>query len=255
MSIPMTFIVYPLPLDSWEIFRPDVERFCETFQKFPPGADCTLAAMCCSRWPTGEEMEIFRQLPVKVEFFRYDGKGYDIGAHQHFAFQAGNAFCVNVSTRVYFHREGWLKKMLESRDYFGPGLFGTAVSREVGYKVSFDRLRIHFRTHCYGIEASELRDYPLLINTRERGFMLEHGACDNPEGTFLEWCSRRPQNAIACVFWDGAWRPNEWFDRPNQFRMGDQSNLLVFDKHTLIFEKETKEEREFLTNNTYNNHP
>ncbi len=251
----MTSIVYPLPLDNWELFEPDVMRFCETFRTFPPQADCRLIVMCCSRYPNHEEKRLFANLGVRVQFHRYDGAGYDIGAHQHFAHEAGNDFCVNISTRVYFHREGWLKKIMEARDYFGPGLFGTAASREVGHKVSRDRLRIHFRTHCYGIEASELREYPLLVNTRERGWMLEHGAFDHAEGTFLEWCQRRPQNAIACVFWDGAWRPEEWFDRPNQFRMGDQSNLLVFDRHTLLFESHDDGMKAFLTNNTYHNHP
>lgn len=247
----MIYIVYPLPLDSWELFKPDVERFCETFWKYPPGTDCTLAVVCCSRWPTEEEKLLFSSLTAKVEYFRYDGKGCDIGAHQHFAFQAGNAFCVNLSTRVYFHREGWLKKLLEARDYFGPGLFGTAVSREYGVGVTRDRERVHFRTHCYGIEASEMREYPNLINSKDASFMFESGAYNNPLGTFAEWCSARPQNAIACVFWDGAWRPNEWFDRPNQFRMGTQENLLIFDRHTLIFDKATPEEREAFTNRTY----
>lgn len=248
----MTVIVYPLPLDNWELFRPDAKRFCDTFRQFPPGADCRLAVMCNSRWPTDEEKEMFKDMGCEIEYLRYDGNGYDIGAHQFFAHQAGDVFCVNVSTRVYFHREGWLKKIMEARDYFGHGLFGTAASREYGVGVVRDRERVHFRTHCYGIEASEMRDYPNVIDSKDMSFMFESGAYNNPLGTFLEWCSARPQNAIACVYWDGGWRPHEWFGRPNTFRLGDQSNLLVFDRHSLVFEKSTDEERKAFTDRTYN---
>lgn len=246
----MTPIVFPLPLDNWELFKPDVQRFCETFRKFPPGADSKLAVMCNSRWPTDEEKGMFSGIE-NVEYLRYDGPGFDIGSHQYFAHQYGKGFCVNVCTRVYFNREGWLKKILEARDYFGPGLFGTAVFKEYGVGVVRDRERVHFRTHCYGIEASELREYPLLIDSKDASFMFESGAYNNPLGTFMEWCSARKHNSISCVFWDGAWRSNEWFQRPNIFRMGDQSNLLVFDRHSLIFDKATPEERDAFTSRTY----
>jgi len=207
------------------MFRLNIEHFCETWRCYPPGNHCILRAMCCKFDPDAEVREIFRGLPV--EFARYDGAGYDIGAHQHCAFEIGDAFQLSVSTRTFFHREGWLAQLLKARDYFGPGLFGVAVSRETGI--------LHFRTYCYGMEASDWRDYPHLINSRNMTFAFEHGAFNHPSGSLLNWAMHRPHMAVACVYWDGGWREREWFDRPEIFRTGNQSNLLAFDRHTEIW--------------------
>jgi hypothetical protein len=229
----MNAIALPVPLDAWDTFRVDVEHFCETWRQFPPGADCTLFAMCCGFDPDSEVKKVFEGLPV--EYARYDGQGKDIGAHQHLAFQIGEAFQISMSTRTFFHREGWLAKILESRNYFGPGLFGTAVSRETGI--------LHFRTHCYAMEAGYFRRYPQLINSKNQTFAFEHGAFNNPVGSLLNWAKAQGDMAVACVYWDGGWRETEWFDRPEIFRTGKQENLLVFDRHTALFSQYSYEEQ------------
>lgn len=221
----MNAIVIPVPLDVWDTYRPTVQRFCDTMRQFSPGAPFTLFAMCCRSDPDSEVREIFHGIPT--EFARYDGTGCDIGSHQHAAFQLGDAFQVSVSTRTYFHREGWLAKMLEAHDYFGPGLFGTAVSRETGV--------LHFRTHCYGMESGYFRRYPYLVNSRNQTFAFEHGAFNHPVGSLLNWAKSQGDMAVACVYWDGAWREHEWFNRPDIFRTSSQSNLLVWDRHTELF--------------------
>ena len=218
-------VVYPLPLDNWRTFQPNVEHFLQTWKMYPPGEECHLVCMCCLSDPSDEQWNVFACSGVrKVRFHRYDGTGFDIGAHQHFAFQSGSDFNVNVSSRVYFHKAGWLSHMMKSRDYFGPGLFGAAVSRETGI--------LHFRTHCYGIDAPFFRRYPYLINSKDQSYAFEHGAFQHPVGSLLNWAQRQGDMATACVYWDGGWRADEWFGRPNIFRRGDQSNLLVFDRHT-----------------------
>ena len=234
-------VVYPVPLDAWDTFRPHVAEFCRTWQEFPPGAPCTLVCVCRGGLPQGDQLSPFIPLG-NVRFVPYDGNGFDIGAHQYFAFQAGDAFNVNVSTRVFFHRPGWLAKLLESRHYFGPGLFGTAVSVETGV--------LHFRTHCYGIDAPVFRRYPDLINSRERTFEFEHARNNHPRGSFLQWAMNQGDLAAACVYWDGGWRPSEWFNRPNIWRKGDESNLLVFDHHTRSFLNSPPGVRDFLSRAT-----
>lgn len=221
----MNAVVYPLPLDNWHTFRPNVKQFCDSWRAHPPGTEVTLFAMCCRSDPDSEVREIFRELPVV--FSRYDGSGFDIGAHQHCAFEIGEAFALNVSTRTFFHREGWYAQLNKARDYFGPGLYGVAVSRETSV--------LHFRTYCYGMEAGYFRRYPHLINSRNMTFAFEHGAFNHPEGSLLNWAQKQGDMATACVYWDGGWRKDEWFSRPEIFRTGQQSNLLAFDRHTEIW--------------------
>jgi hypothetical protein len=231
----MNAVCYPLPLENWHDFRANVIQFCDSWRAHPPGADCTLFAMCCRYEADSEVREIFRELPV--EFSRYDGGGFDIGAHQHCALEIGDAFQIGVSSRTFFHREGWLKKVLEVREYFGPGLFATAVSLETGVQ--------HFRTYFYGMETAEWRQYPHLIGSKETTFAFEHAAYGRQDMCILNWAKGRPHMAIAAVNWDGGWRETEWFFRPNIFRLGDQSNLLAFDRHTELWRAASAEAKEY----------
>lgn len=211
----MNIINYPLPLDNWELFRPDVEKFTRTFREFDPGEGYELRAMCCWNDPTDVVKEMFRG--IKCQFIRYDGPGQDSGSAQFSADQmAANNFMICLTTRHYFWKAGWLKKMCDARRQFGPGLYGVCANRET--------YPLHLCLRFYGIDSDDFKQYPFHLNSKLRCHQWEvHYA--------LSWM-RGLGHVTKLVLWDGVYDEPKWFSRPNRFRNGDQSNLLVFDRHS-----------------------
>jgi len=227
-------IVLPVPLDSdevWNIFRSPVKRFCDTWRLHPPGYKCLVAAVTCNGDADRETQEMFDGIPV--DFIRYDGDGADIGAAQRAARIFNDSFIMCCTSRVYFHCEGWLRRLVVAREAVGPGLFGAFASKEGG------RLHIGTRGHC--LDASDLNDYPTKIESRNQGVYFECG-----EGCLLDYMEAKGRPAMV-VGWGGVYSRAEWFQNPNGFRKGDQSDCLFFDRHTQIWENADEAERKRLT--------
>jgi hypothetical protein len=216
-------IIYPVPLDNWETFKPDVERFCSTWKEFEPGCECDLFFQVpSSNFPPDSFMRLIDS--SRTYWVPYEGNGADIGAHQHFAHAIRDRVMVCLSARVHFHRAGWLKRLVDVWDEFGPGLYGTAATREPG--------KLCLRTHCYMIRSDDFQAYPHVINTRSRGHFFEWGD-GNPDGSFTSWYRNRGGHTRV-VYWDST-SDMEWLAQDNIFRRGDQSNLLVWDRHTKLW--------------------
>lgn len=241
-----TIITYPLPFDNWELFKPMVERFTSAFKKFPPGIDYEVWAMCCwgepkahdCCWgePDGWTRDQFHG--INTRFVNYHGNGQDIGSAQCAAkLIVGQGlkphFLVMMTTRCHFHRAGWLDRLVEARGKFGIGLYGTAANR--------DGHRLHICSHAYSVDASVLTDYPVLIDSREAAVRMEHYD-DNPLGNFTEWCEGRSVPGRIVTF-DGVYEKPDWFTPLNRFRNGDQSNVLIWDRHTDIYAASSPEEK------------
>jgi hypothetical protein len=231
-----TVIVYPIPVDSsevWTLFRPFVQRFADSLRQFDPGCEYEIAAVMNHDDP-GEEMnQKFEGLPVK--YHRYDGFGFDIGSFQWYAHHCPEpCFMVCCVTRVYAWREGWLKALVDARSLLGPGLYGTSVSREGG--------KLHCCTRCYAFDSEDFKRYPHQIVSRDQGTFFEVY-----DGNVLDWFVKEDLEAHV-VYWDG---PTEildsndvWcFAAPEIFRKGQQSNLLIKDRHTLLFDEASPEEK------------
>jgi len=238
-------VSYPIPTDNWETFEPDVIRFARSLHQFAPGREADVTFRSCvdkggyyNSMRQGFLLGLFDGFKIITE--RYDGGGCDIGAHLHIADMAGDDFLICLSTRVYAYRAGWIEALAHAREELGPGLYGTAISFENNP---------HIRTHCFGIDARMLREYPHRVNNRERGYFFESGV-GNPEGSFYNWCCG---HFIPCriVHWDGVYEFEPAAQVHNRFRHGDQSNLLVFDRHTKLWEDSEPEERNRLTDLTY----
>jgi hypothetical protein len=164
----------------------------------------------------------------------YFGDGFDIGAHQH----AANSippeydFAVFCSTQVHFHREGWLKRMVEAREQFGPGLYGAMASREN---------HPHLRTCFFGCDPADFRAYPWVINSKALSLEFESGKTG-----FWTWIRANGRKEVL-VAWDGFYdERKDWRKPDNIFRRGDQSNCLVWDRHTELYAKATPEEKAML---------
>lgn len=192
-------------------------RFVDTYKRFPAGYPHKLYVVCSGQRDKACE-EIFAGLDV--EFDQYDGGGWDIGCEQHMANKVPEQFLVSMTTRTHFSKPGWLKRLMDARLQYGEGLYGSSGSYERSP---------HIRTAFYGVDTWIFREYPYIIDNREKGFRFESG-----EWSFTKFVRSIGYPTIM-VTWDGCYQPQDWRKAKNGFRIGDQSNLIVFDRHTLMY--------------------
>lgn len=161
-----------------------------------------------------------------TEYVRYDGGGWDCGAWQ-FAgrnIEADLLVCFNSST--YVTGGCWLNKFVEAVEEHGDGLYGPLTSYEV-----FP----HVRTPCMIFQPHVINDYPHEVKTREDTYRFECLRWPDGTGTFTEWV-RKKGLQTRLVTWDGSYDLPDWRKPPNIFRRGDQSNLIVKDRHCEAYE-------------------
>lgn len=230
-------IVLPVPMDSdevWDLFRPSIQRFADTLRQFPPGCDYALEVVVNNSDATNELHEIFDNLPA--HFIRYDGQGADLASWQTVSRSNPGAFLFLCTSRVYFHREGWLERIMDARESCGLGLYATSASHEGGV--------LHACIRAVGIDAEIFNAYPAEFTSRDQGCWFEIGR-DNPLGPFSEWVESKG-NVSKIVYWNWSSDAILCFKPDNIFRRGSQENLLVFDRHTLLWANADPEEKERL---------
>jgi hypothetical protein len=240
-------IVYPLPcenIEAKEIFWPFAKRFVETYLEHQPGHPHTVIVVINGPELTQDIDDLFSPLPV--EYKLYQGNGMDLGSQQLVA-EDGDHFQVNMTSRMYFHREGWLRKLAQARDIYGPGLYGMTASHEGG------KFHICTRGHCY--DSKDFREYPHKITSRDQGVFFECG-----DGCLTDWYKSRSQPMIVVEWGDiygegfcnhcgerNSVNFQDYFVGTDGFRNGDQRNVLCFDKHTDAFRDADTEEKKRLT--------
>ncbi len=163
-----------------------------------------------------------------VKNLRYDGGGWDCGS---WLFAARNIetdllVCFNSST--YITGDGWLKRFVEAVEAHGDGLYGPLASYEIA---------THIRTPCMIFQPKVLKDYPREVNSREDTYRFEvfGWANGSPTPNITLWADWKGFKTML-VTWDGAYDQPDWRTPPNVFRRGDQSNLIVRDRHCDAYE-------------------
>lgn len=236
-------LCYPIPLQSeanYEAFLPAILQFRSTWNQFPPGCEFDLVCMCLGNEPTQSIEKIFEGLNPR--FMVYTGDGMDIGAAQWLASISEDCWQVSMSTRTLFHREGWLKYMLDAIKLYGDGLYGTCASHEGG--------TLHIRTNFYALWTADFRSYPQVIDSRERAQKFESGS-DPDQPNILDFSELELQWPSYLVYWDGVRKKEDWFTPANRFREGDQSNCLVWDHHHIRWFRADETERWRLSKMAY----
>ncbi len=220
-------LAYMIPIDHWETYGPSAKRFSETYQLFPPEADHELLVMCCNGPVTESVKSLFRG--VRARFETYCGGGWDCGAGQEAARIADCDFLVCANARVYLKRPGWLRRFVDARVEHGEGLYGATASYESLPYVPGE-FNPHIRTSFYGCNPTTFRQFPFRIESREDCFKFESGAW-----SFTRWFEKRGERCLM-VTWDGCYDRQNFRKAPNIFRRGDQSNLIICDRRTEIYE-------------------
>ncbi len=170
------------------------------------------------------------------KYVRYDGGGWDCGAWQ-FAgrnIESDLLVCFNSSTYVTGH--DWLKRFVDAVEKHGDGLYGPLTSYEV---------MPHVRTPCMIFQPHVINDYPHQVNSREDAYRFECLRWPDGTPTFTDWVKNKGQKTML-VTWDGEYDQPDWRKPPNIFRRGDQSNLIVKDRHADTYEDWSADGKEML---------
>jgi hypothetical protein len=200
-------------------------RFVATFNEYPPGVDCDVL-IACNGGPLSLDLSLIFA-PLNPMFFpRENDGGWDISAFQ----DAARGPCKDYDAMLclgesnYFHREGWLRRLVEAWNDHGEGMYGPFSSNAV---------RSHMNTTAFFTSPTFLISYPRRAVDRASRFEFEHGQNSL-------W--RRLNNmGYPCriVTWDGTWEPRMWRTPKNILWRGDQSNLLMWCSHSDNWHHET----------------
>jgi tetratricopeptide (TPR) repeat protein len=227
-------LAYLVPLNHWDTYGPSAAKFSDTYREFAPGAEHELVVVCCNGPATDELRGLFSGIACAFDF--YAGDGWDCGAAQSFASRTDADFLVCANAGVYFFRPGWLRRIVKARLADGDGLYGASASFEsVPYAPG--ACNPHIRTSFYACNPRIFREFPFQIDSREKCIRFEAG-----DWNFMRWMESR---GLPCrmVTWDGCYAPQEFRTPPNVFRKGDQSNMLVHDRHTDLYNRADANDR------------
>ena len=191
-------------------------RFVGTYVAFPPGIEHSTVVICNGGPLSQGTALLFDAIPNCSFLPRVNDPGYDISAYQQVAEQIPCDMLCCLGESCYFHRPGWLKKMVEAWQTFGPGMYGFFSSYLV---------RAHLNTTAFVVAPEHLREYPNVTNHEER-YSFEHG-------TMSLWRRIQAQGKQArLVTWDGCWLPFQWRVPRDILWKGTQLNCLAFCSHT-----------------------
>ena len=192
-------------------------RFIATWQAFPPMADCDLWVACNGGPLESYQQIMFASLGARM-FPRVNDAGKDLTGY----IDAARGPCESYDMvlfcgeTVFFHREGWLKRLVEAASRYGLGMYGPWGSNVV---------RAHLQTTAFFCDPKLLNQYPSRPMTHDARMQWEHG-----EHSFWRWAAARGQ-PVRLVTWDGEWEPRMWRYPQNIIWRGDQSNCIVWCNH------------------------
>lgn len=202
------------------------ERFLKTYQGLKPSIPHRLVVVNC-----GQDGHDGMFDGVATDYKFYSGGGYDCGTYQAIGSRLDSDLVVGLNTHAYFWKYGWLERFIMASENNGPGVYGATASYE---------LHPHLRTPCIAFSPQVMVRYPSRVNSREQAAWFESGP-----NNFSLWALKNKYPALL-VTADGVLEMKDWRKPDSIFRRGDQSNCLVKDRHTDIFDAETTQERAVL---------
>jgi hypothetical protein len=234
-------ITYHFALDNnQEEFFLNAQTFAITYRLFPPGIDHDLIVCWNNGTPNVAQKKLFDKIQHSDMF--YDGTGLDCGAALFLAERLNHDFVIFCNARVKFWKHDWGKKFVEEREAHGDGLYGASASYEQCPLIPNVRgINPHIRTSCFGCNPTILREYPYQITCRRDAYQFEAGAWN-----FTRWFFDIGLNCWL-VTWKDANEKKFWRSPYNIFRRGDQSNMLIKDKHSDIYQHSSLEDKNRLS--------
>jgi hypothetical protein len=216
----------PLPQGWTDILR----RFVESYRAFYAGYAHDLYICVSGASLTQHSMAILAGTHFKA--LRYNGGGWDIGAYQHAAKHLLDYdFVICLNSQAHVIKANWLLFFAQAFEKFGVGVYGASSSFE-----TFP----HIRTCCIAFPPRLILEYPLDARCRYDAELFEH----SPRG-FSPWAIEKGL-PVCVVTQSGVDQLAESRNRPNIFRRGSQGELLIHDRHTIIYSSASPAEKEQL---------
>ena len=187
-------ICYVHPACNQDVYGPAARRFASTYIEHPPGNTDHDIWVChngaCGRGPYQDKL--FDPLPVN--WFEHTNWGKDIGAFQVAAETIPCDLLVCFGSHIYFHRAGWLDRMIKALENNGPTIFGAW-----GFHVP----RPHLRTTGFWLPPELMKAYPTQVSDGTR-YEFEHGA-----DSITLWCQKLGFEPML-VTWNGELKMADW---------------------------------------------
>lgn len=208
-----------MTLEAW---REPAARFVQTFLEHKPDYIHRLVVVCNGEPAKPVTKQLFAPLlevGTTPEFSSHDNSGHDIGAYQ-FASRTFSKDCdlmVFLGATTYFRREGWLKRIAESYEKHGNGLYGAMAHRGT------PGVHAHIRTTGFWMTPELFNSYPHRVRHVNQRYGFEHG----PE-CLTAWTVREGLVPLV-VSWIGEHPHSEW-DSHEGYHCNDQKNLLLGDR-------------------------
>lgn len=193
-------------------------RFVSTYHEYPPGAEHDTIVIS-NGGPLSTSLSVlFSGMNARMYPRANDG-GWDISAY----IESSKGPCANYDMMlccgesIYFHREGWLRRMSDAWNKIGPGMYGS---------LSSNLVRSHLNTTGFCCPPKILAQYPEPVTDRASRYSFEHGA-----NAFWRRVANRGM-PVRLVTWDGEYEPRSWRCPPNIMWRGNQTNCLMWCQHT-----------------------
>lgn len=198
-----------------------ISRFADTHHRFPPGVPHDTLVICNGGPLKSDQALLLHEL--KPLFWpRPNDDGWDVSGYQYAAIGPCKDYdmmvCLGESN--YFHRAGWLTRLVYAWQKYGPGMYGPYATNVI---------RAHLQTTAFCCPPSLLAKYPVKVTNQRERYDFEHG----PKSL---WRRASAEGVpVRLVTWDGEWLPQDWRTPKNILWRGDQSNLLMWSNHSDAF--------------------
>lgn len=202
-------------------------KFSLTYRQYPPMYPHEFTVVFLRGTITDGDRDIWAGIPCKFEHYvPTTTDGWDGQAFQEQADKADCDFMVTCTSRNYFFRPGWLKRMVDARTLYGDGWYGIMVGYDGCPLGTHPPPNPHIRGSMNGFDPKTFRKWPHRIVSRQDCFRWECG-----EWNIANWYESIGKPAIL-VTWDGQWPRHLWKKPQNIYRRGTQSNLIALDRHS-----------------------
>lgn len=197
-------------------YEPGAQRWLASYEQYKPAMPHDLWII--NRYADAPDNSFDH---LGATYIRYDQNGWDCGAWKFAARNIPAPLLVCFNSSCVIRGGGWLERLTRAAERNGKGIYGPLTSLEIAP---------HVRTPCMAFQPEVMNEYPSEVNTREDTYRFE--SCGYPDGTpnVTVWAQRRGY-ATRLVTWDGDYDLPDWRTPAHIFRRGDQSNLMVWDRH------------------------
>lgn len=218
MKIAILYLKITRRIESYPIATPyevGHRRFYESYRQFTPTIPHDLIIVRCGATEGATDFD-----SIATHYMRFDGFGSDCATYQAVVKVLDYDLVLCMNTLAYPWRHEWLQPFVSALEVHGKGIYGATASYES---------TPHLRTPCIAFHPDIIRDYPFKTTNREDSVQFESGP-----NNISEWAYRTGY-PVVLVTADGRYFRGDWRKPANIFRRGDQSNCLVWDRHTDLY--------------------